>query len=404
MSTLICIKEDDSLVLGTDSRVMQHDFSGVYSDASQKLFELGPGVFLASSGWAHITDYLVQRGPELIQELNTRDIRTLAAALDQGIRPYLREVVHALSTRPELSSCGRAADVLAGRQPIHGYILAGRNNGKTGFSYQEHWFRDGQVVLVPFEYFDRPRLFKVTGASESMCEQLREDPGTWTDKPVRVAQKFLAAQKRASATIGGPDQIAMIDHRGGRWVSRLPAAAMMSEQLACATITASVTMTAPTLVIASGSTTVNIDATNLVKVSDSSLSQFAQLGPGLLVRNSVDANNYASIGVASATLSSSGGDSTLVATPVVGVVVRTNAASEVTAALSRTGREGWLLLTSNGSAKAELTAVGGSGALKINGQQVVRSRQPDPGNTTDATDVATRFNNLLAALRNHGLI
>lgn len=46
----------------------------------------------------------------------------------------------------------------------------------------------------------------------------------------------------------------------------------------------------------------------------------------------------------------------------------------------------------------------GPGYLKLNGNQVVAPRQTGPGNTTDATDVAIRFNNLLTALRNHGLI
>jgi hypothetical protein len=44
------------------------------------------------------------------------------------------------------------------------------------------------------------------------------------------------------------------------------------------------------------------------------------------------------------------------------------------------------------------------GEITINGSKVLTTRQSDPGNTTDTTDVATRFNNLLASLRSHGLI
>lgn len=42
--------------------------------------------------------------------------------------------------------------------------------------------------------------------------------------------------------------------------------------------------------------------------------------------------------------------------------------------------------------------------LVFNNTQVLTVRQTGPGNTTDSSDVATRFNALLAVLRTHGLI
>jgi len=42
--------------------------------------------------------------------------------------------------------------------------------------------------------------------------------------------------------------------------------------------------------------------------------------------------------------------------------------------------------------------------ILINGTQVLTTQQPDPGNTSDTTNVAIKFNSLLVSLRNHGLI
>jgi hypothetical protein len=54
----------------------------------------------------------------------------------------------------------------------------------------------------------------------------------------------------------------------------------------------------------------------------------------------------------------------------------------------------------------DLTHVGDYYRNKVtyDGTQVITVRQTGPGNTTDVTDVAVRFNNLLTALRTHGLI
>ena len=50
------------------------------------------------------------------------------------------------------------------------------------------------------------------------------------------------------------------------------------------------------------------------------------------------------------------------------------------------------------------TLAGAPPGVWVNALQVLTTRQTGPGNTTDATDVATRFNLLLASLRTHGLI
>lgn len=50
MSTMVCLKDGDTLILGTDSRFVEADLSGVVSDAEQKIFEIWPNTFIATSG------------------------------------------------------------------------------------------------------------------------------------------------------------------------------------------------------------------------------------------------------------------------------------------------------------------------------------------------------------------
>jgi hypothetical protein len=42
MSIIVVLKEANTLFLATDSRMMAHNYSGVASDAQQKLFEIAP--------------------------------------------------------------------------------------------------------------------------------------------------------------------------------------------------------------------------------------------------------------------------------------------------------------------------------------------------------------------------
>ena len=50
MSTIVVLKEAGTLILSTDSRFMLHDFTGIASDAEQKIFEIAPDTFIATSG------------------------------------------------------------------------------------------------------------------------------------------------------------------------------------------------------------------------------------------------------------------------------------------------------------------------------------------------------------------
>ena len=89
MSTIIALKESETLILATDSRFMNADFGGIASDAGRKIFEIAPQVFLAPSGWTIVGDYQLAQARELVRTLGASDIRTMAHALASESIPCL---------------------------------------------------------------------------------------------------------------------------------------------------------------------------------------------------------------------------------------------------------------------------------------------------------------------------
>lgn len=61
MSAIVVLKEAGTLVLGTDSRFLKHDFSGVASDSTQKIHRIAEGAYIATSGWAMACDFQPQK-------------------------------------------------------------------------------------------------------------------------------------------------------------------------------------------------------------------------------------------------------------------------------------------------------------------------------------------------------
>src|ERR1035437_6035465 len=88
MSTLVVLKENNTLILGTDSRFMSGDFTSIASDATQKIFEIGPGTFIATSGRKMACDFQHERARELADELGgPADIQAISAALKRESLP-----------------------------------------------------------------------------------------------------------------------------------------------------------------------------------------------------------------------------------------------------------------------------------------------------------------------------
>ncbi len=189
----------------------------------------------------------------------------------------------------------------------------------------------------------------IGGSSPATAKIVADSAGN-----VAINGNLLVNGTVASAAIVSLDGAKLIDAT----VVNAKIVSLDCAKLNAGTITASITMTSPTLIITSGSVRVDINATDYVKVSNSG----------------------------------------------------TSIASQISSS-------GFILYTTSGAYyQADVTTVGftistpsGYGSLRWNqlvlgGNQILTTRQAGPGNTTDTTDVAVRVNNLLTALRAHGLI
>ena len=219
MSTIICLKEGDTLVLGTDSRFMKHDCSGIFSDSGKKIFEIAQETFIAASGWKFGCDFEQAKALELASKLATTDIRVIGEALRREMTPYLKDLVVSSCSVGRVHTYGGSG--VCGNVPIHVSVLAGRDaRGVLGFVIQEYSLREGEIVNESSEYFGDKRLMWVRPGEPVV--HIAQDPRTWTDDPVDVVRRFLTALKAANPRIGGPDQIIELDHCGAHWLSQLP--------------------------------------------------------------------------------------------------------------------------------------------------------------------------------------
>ena len=204
MSTIICLKEGDTLVLGTDSRFMKHDCSGIFSDSGKKIFEIAQETFIAASGWKFGCDFEQAKALELASKLATTDIRVIGEALRREMTPYLKDLVVSSCSVGRVHTYGGSG--VCGNVPIHVSVLAGRDaRGVLGFVIQEYSLREGEIVNESSEYFgDKRQIWARPGEP---VIHIAQDPRTWTDDPVEVVHRFLTALKAANPRIGGPDQI-----------------------------------------------------------------------------------------------------------------------------------------------------------------------------------------------------
>jgi hypothetical protein len=149
-----------------------------------------------------------------------------------------------------------------------------------------------------------------------------------------------------------------------------------ASQINAGTISVAISLTSPTITVTgtySGfTTTVNIDTTNFVKVSNTSTG-FCQILPGTIQGGTGAAGAFS--------LQDSTGSGT-------GVLWLYAPGGGAPAVVARTGA----------------SFVGSPPTIYMNSTQVLTTRQTDPGNATTSVDVITKFNSLLAALRNHGII
>jgi hypothetical protein len=160
---------------------------------------------------------------------------------------------------------------VSGERPLHGCVLAGRTaDGELGFIKHEYWLRAGQIVNEREEYFAAGR--KITIFAGEPIRHLAQDPATWTDGPVRVVRRFMAALKAANPHIGGPDQIVLLDRGGARWLSRPEAFAESPSVDTASVIAASVEMQSAKLTL-----NLNGVTTSIANIWDASYGAYAGL-------------------------------------------------------------------------------------------------------------------------------
>ena len=262
MSIITVLKEADTLIFSTDSRMMKHDYRGVDSDTQQKIFEIAPDTFIATSGRKMASEFQVARARELAVELGTTDIQAIGAALERESLPCLTTLLERLRIEPDETT----RQAVSGAIMLHGCTLVGRSGGKLG--YVQHTYcvqEDGTIKNTVEAYFEAPR--KVAAISGTPARLMAEislrfvhDMATWTDPLEAVSARFAEAVKRETPTIGGPWQIVRLDATGAHWISQPPLAAVPASETAAGTCNASVSFTAPTIKVTAGSLVIDLAA------------------------------------------------------------------------------------------------------------------------------------------------
>jgi len=211
---------------------MSADHSAIASDSEQKVFEIAPGALLATSGWKPVSDFQEARAREFARAFNTTDVRLIAKALEEETARAIEVLCGVLLSLPSLHD--KVIRALAGELMMHSCALAGRTaDGSLGYVTQAYKFKEGRAVCEYGEYFGSQRQIFVS--SGEPAQALANDPTIWTGEPVWVVRHFLSTLKRVCPTIGGPDQIAVIDRCGTRWITTPQAKSSALEALTSAT-------------------------------------------------------------------------------------------------------------------------------------------------------------------------
>jgi hypothetical protein len=407
MSTLALVKESGTLILGTDSRFMKLDFSGPASDAEQKIHEVAPGAFIATSGRKRACDFQTQKARELATQLGTSDIRVIAAVLARESFHMLTALVEDMGALQHIEP--GIADAVAGRALLHGCILAGRTaDGQLGFVSHAYSFQAGQVICASEEYFGDARkiVFSTPVPVNGSTFAFIQDPALWTDPAEAVVRRILREARESTVVSGGPDQVVQLNSDGSyRWMSPPPTPAVpLAGDMLAATINALVSLNSPTV---NGGTitgaTLTLTANGVTtQINNTTPGGPFNAGAGLYMKRTSDNAFSALTPVEMAIVHPSGVGYSILARSLsgfqdYGYLRLQQHGTSGSALLEATGL---LTLIASGGTQGSLSAT----RLTLGGNIVVQGRQIGPGNTTDTTDVAVRFNNLLTALRAHGLI
>jgi hypothetical protein len=159
LSIITVIKEKDELIFSTDSRIMACDGRGVASDHTQKIFEVAPGTYMATSGREVASNFQIARARQLAVELDTSDIQVIGAVLERESIFCLNALVELLRVEPDEKS---ERDI-SGESLIHGCMLVGRTDGgKLGWVGHLYRVQAGIVKCETGAYFGTRRQMGYT--------------------------------------------------------------------------------------------------------------------------------------------------------------------------------------------------------------------------------------------------
>jgi hypothetical protein len=262
MSIVTVFKDSDTLIFSTDSRMMKGNYSGVDCDTQQKIFQVGPGTFIATSGRKMASEFQVARARELAVELGTTDIQAIGAAVEKETLSFLPVLVKRLSQEPDETT----RQAVAGNIMLHGCMLVGRDSGgKLGYVRHEYRVQaDGTISCETETYFDAPRKVTcIAGTPAALMAKIANkfmwDAATWRDPLEAVSLRWLELVKAATPEIGGSWQVVRLDTAGAHWISQPPVVDDAS-QTAAGTCNATVSFTAPIIKVTAGSLVIDLAA------------------------------------------------------------------------------------------------------------------------------------------------
>jgi hypothetical protein len=371
MSTIVCLKDGESLVLATDSRIMGPDFSAPVSDSEQKIYEFAPGTFIATAGWLMPCHFQVDTARRLARELNTTDLQVLSDALERESLHYLDKFIDLLASASNLP---RVDEALSGAKILHVCLVAGRlSSGELGYSVRTFRVSGHRVTVFREDYSGNQR--QIFCSSGDFVHDLVHDPTIFTDNPTKVVQGFLSKLRIASRFIGGPDQIVRLDNHGVHWVSAPPAptygvAAGLTAQTALfnGTATFAYATTGPYVQIGSAgavlgddytspTTTVTINSTGFTAAHGSSSVQITASGVGIY-------------GPSGSLTASSGG--IVISNGTSSVTVTSSAVTIINGSLTSPTITGGTLTISNGTVTVNID---GSNYVKVSDSSLLSNSQ-----------------------------
>jgi hypothetical protein len=217
MSSLICAKIRDVVVLAADSRTL--DQSGrVSSDHARKIYELTPGLHYAWSGYQNAAVPQSTIATALAQSQSFSSLPEFANRLDELSAPLLVQMVRWLVGNCNLRS--QYVDQLTGSAPIHAYAVAGLCGGVPAFIVREFYLRDGSVVHdeLLVDVLPAGNDFAFYATRGRLIQTEIANPSTWSAGPINGIEKLSAVIAAREPEVGGDVQMVVVDGRGSKWI------------------------------------------------------------------------------------------------------------------------------------------------------------------------------------------